>query len=207
MQIEYVYVDANTPTPDKYYNGFIRVYKEAFSLHPYYEVYTDSEVLNDVWVPHLNNGLIVLACDGELVVGLGCAKPLLKSPSDVQEFLRMRQLSKDSPIEFRNIEFSDAWYISELGVLLAYQNRGIGTQIMVKCLARILEHQFHYFVTRTAAKGSNSINIFRKLGAIELPEHQDVSDSKQIKDYKSQSTARIYFYGCCEEALRKIIKI
>jgi len=198
VQIEYFFVDSKTP--DHYRNGFIEVYKEAFSLHPYHEDYTNSEVPNEVWMSHLNDGIILLACDGKSVVGLGCATPLLKSPPEIQEYLRGKQTSKDLPIEF-----SDAWYISELGVRLVYQKRRIGTQIIKGLLAHILEHQCHYFVTRTAAEASNSIRIFKKVGGIELPEPQDVSSSDQVQVNKSQSTARVYLYGRCEQKVQKSI--
>ena len=200
LEIEYIYADANIP--DQYRNGFIEVYKEAFGGHPYYEVYTDLEVLEGVWLPHLAFGIIVLACEGESVVGFGCAMPLLKSPSEVQEFLRTKQRSGDFPIEF-----SDAWYISELGVRITHRRQGIGTQIIGQLLARILEYQCHYYCLRTAAKDSNSIRIFKRIGAIEIPGFQDVSDSEQVKVHKSQSTARVYLYGNCEEGLRKISEI
>lgn len=202
MKIEYIYVDANTPTPDKYLNGFVEVYKEAFGGHPYYEVYTDSDVLNGVWIPHLADGIIVLACEGESVIGFICAMPLLKSPSEIQEFLRAKQLNGDFPVEF-----NDTWYISEIGVRTTHRRRGIGTQLIGLYLTRILEFQCHHYIMRTPVKDSNSIRIFKRIGSIELPEPQDVSNSKQVKIYKSQSTARVYLYRHCEEALEEIKKI
>jgi len=200
LKIKYIFVDTNTP--DQYRNGFIEVYKEAFGGHPYYEVYTDSEVLEGVWTPHLTDGIIVLALEGETVVGFACAKPLLKSPDEVKEFLRMKQFRGDFPVEF-----SDAWYMSELGVRTTHRGQGIGSQLIGQRLTRILKFRCHHYVMRTATKDSNSIRIYKKIGAIEVPEHQDVSDSKQVQVQKSQSTARVYLYGRCKEALREIKEI
>lgn len=200
MEIEYVYVDAHTA--DKYCKGFIEIYKEAFGGHPYYEVYTDSDVLKGVWLPHLADGIIVLACENNSVIGFACAKPLLKSEKEIQEFLRTEQLSGDFPVEF-----SDTWYFSELGVRASHRRRGIGTQLTGKLLARVLQFQCHHYVVRTAAKASNSIRILKKIGSIELSGLHDVSESEQVQVHRSQSTARVYLYGRCEEALRKIREI
>lgn len=197
MKIDYI--NANPDTPDHHRKGFIEAYKEAFGGPPYYEKYTDNDVIDTIWNPHLLKGIIILACEDNAVVGFGCAKPLLNSPSDVQEFLQEKRLSGDFPIEF-----SDVWYMSEVGVRNTHRRQGIGLQLIGKRLARILELQGRYYVMRTAANNSNSIGLYKKIGAIEISGAQDVSGSEQVQVQKSQSTARLYFYSNCEAALKKI---
>lgn len=197
MEIEYIH--AGPDISDHYRKGFIEVYKEAFGGPPYYEVYTDDEVLNTIWEPHLSEGIIVLACESNSVVGFGCAKPLLKSPNDVQDFLRKKKLDGDFPIEL-----SDAWYMSEVGVRNTHRRQGIGLQLIGKRLVRILELRGHYYVMRTAAENSNSINLYKKIGASEVTGLQDIFESEQVQIQKSQSTTRLYLYGSCEESLKKI---
>lgn len=72
---------------EKYLKGFIETYREAFGGPPYFEVYKDEDVLNEVWVPHLKDGLILVACEDDSVVGLICAIPLLKSPHENKNYL------------------------------------------------------------------------------------------------------------------------
>jgi N-acetylglutamate synthase-like GNAT family acetyltransferase len=116
--------------------------------------------------------------------------------------LRIKQKEGTFPVKF-----NDTWYISELGVRIAYRRRGIGTQLIGHCLTRILESQCHYFVLRTAVNNFDSLRIFKKIGAVELPGVQNVTSSKQVKVHKSQSTERIYLYGCCQEGVKNIAKI
>ncbi len=195
MRIDYVYVEEEL----RYCKGFIEVYKEAFGGHPYYEVYTNREVFENIWKPHLDKGIIVLACDNGCVVGFGCAKPLFKSDKEIQSFLEKSKLNLGL-----SIELSKTWYISELGVHKMYRRQGIGLQLVGQCIAHISDSSCSYYVMRTAAKDSNSIGLFKNIGAIEVSGTQDVSESDQIQINKSKSTKRVYLYGRCEEALRRI---
>lgn len=197
MEIEYFH--AIYDLSDKYRKGFVKVYKEAFGGPPYYEVYQDREVIDKVWNLHLQDGKVILAKDGEKIVGFVCALPLLKSPLEIQLFLREKQKEGKFPVNFE-----DCWYISELGVLLSYRRKGIGTLLVGECLGYIRKKGAHFYVMRTAALNSNSLMLFKKIGALQIPGAQDVSNSEQVKIYGSQSLARIYLYGSCAEALERI---
>lgn len=191
--IRYVPVDEQTLKTDR--DGFIAAYKEAFGGPPYFEKYTSEEVLDEVWYPHLQDGMTILALDGTKVVGFGCALPLDKSPTDVQEFL------KTLDTEVFPADFNHTWYMSELGVLESYRGRGIGYSLVKQRMLSINHRGDTHYVFRTAASGSNSIHLYRKVGAIELPVLQDVSVSDQVVINGSQSAARVYLYGDCESAL------
>lgn len=193
------YTPVGDETQESHRAGFIRAYQEAFGGDPYFETYSPEEVLEDVWYPHLKDGIIVLALDGEDVVGFGCAVPVLRSPLDVREFL-MRHQGQGS----FSADLSRAWYMSELGVLASYRRRGIGYSLVRHRLAEIGHRGDTHYVFRTAADGSNSIHLYRKIGAIELADLQDVSVSDQVQVNGSQSTERIYLHGGCESALREL---
>lgn len=195
--IRYVPVDEHTSNTDR--NGFIIAYQEAFAGPPYFESYTDQEVLDEVWYPHLRDGITVLALDGSKVVGFGCAVPLTRAPTEIQVFLAAHH--NDSTL---SVDLGRAWYMSELGVLVSYRNRGIGYALVRHRLHTISRRGDTHYVFRTAAEGSNSIHLYRKIGAIELPDTQDVSASDQVKVNSSRSMDRVYLYGDCASALREL---
>jgi hypothetical protein len=82
----------NGGTSDYLRAGFVAAYKEAFGGHPYYESYSDDEVLRDVWRPHRLDGIIVLAlANYSEVVGFGCAKPVRSSSHEIRDFLNLSE--------------------------------------------------------------------------------------------------------------------
>lgn len=179
--------------------GFVRAYQEAFGGPPYFESYSEQDVLDEVWFPHLQDGIIILALDDELVIGFGCALPLTKAPADVATFLAERTEETELPTDL-----SKVWYMSELGVLESYRRRGIGYSLVRHRLLTINHRGGTHYAFRTAAVGSNSIHLYRKVGARELTELQDVSTSEQVVVNGSHSTARVYLHGDCESALRAL---
>lgn len=189
-------------TQESHRAGFIRAYQEAFGGAPYFETHSPEEVLEDVWLPHLKDGIIVLAFDGEDVVGFGCAVPVLKSPPEVREFLTQNQRQKSFPIDL-----SCAWYMSELGVLTSHRRHSIGYSLVRHRLTEIHHRGDTHYILRTAAHGSNSIHLYHKIGAIELPNLQDVSVSDQVQVHGSQSTERTYLYGGCNLALTELARL
>lgn len=158
--IRYVPVNDATPKIDR--DGFIRAYQEAFGGPPYFETYSTEEVMEEVWLPHVKDGIIVLALDDECVVGFGCAMPVLKLPPKVKEFLMLHQGEGSFPVDLDR-----AWYMSELGVVTSHRQRGIGYSLVKHRLLTIDHRGDTHYVFRTAAEGSNSIHLYRKIGAIE----------------------------------------
>jgi ribosomal protein S18 acetylase RimI-like enzyme len=195
-RITYLRADATTPAPFR--AGFVAAYQEAFGGAPYFEHYTEQEVLDDVWWPHLNHGLVILAIREGRVVGFGCAMPLDSAPDDIQEFLGCRT-SGEFPAEA-----SRTWYMSEIGVMEPYRRHGIGYGLVRERLSIIEQLGGTHYVLRTAAEGSNSAHMYRRIGAIQLMTPQDISESGQVQVSRSQSTKRIFLFGSCAEALRAL---
>lgn len=196
------YVPVNNAASNIDRDGFICAYQEAFGGPPYFETYSTKEVMEKVWLPHVKDGTVVLALDNERVVGFGCAMPVLKSPLEVKEFLILHQGGDSFPVDLDR-----AWYMSELGVVTSHRQRGIGYALVKHRLLTIDHRGDTHYVFRTAAEGSNSIHLYRKIGAIELADLQDMSVSDQVQVNGSQSTKRIYLYGDCESALRELLVV
>lgn len=176
--------------------GFIRAYKQAFGGPPYYEHYTDEQVLAHVWYPHVEEGIIILALDNEQVVGFGCAQPVMKAPDEIRLFL--------GESEHFSAEPEKTWYMSELGVVESHRNRGIGYQLVRHRMISISHRAGTHYAFRTAAEGSNSIHLYRRIGAQEIPELQDVADTEQVLVNESNSTQRVYLHGDIASALANI---
>ena len=193
-----VYVHVKTDSQE-YRDGFVALYKQAFGGPPYNEFYTDEQVERDVWLPHLQNGVIALAVSAEEIIGFGCGLPLKYAPEDIRSHL---VIVKDSGVSVP--DFSDIWYFSELGVLNNHRRKGIGTQLVGQVLAKILLRGNYHYVMRTAAEGSNSRHIFESIGSGLIHGLQDVSKSDQVMVNRSQSTERVYLYGHCAHGLAKI---
>lgn len=196
MQISFLQVTDEIANHHR--DDFIRTYRTVFGYAPYGETYTDAEIL-DIWHPHLKDGIIVLAHDRGSVIGLGCSIPVLHTSTEVQGFLELRRGTNGFSDDLRKV-----WYMSEVGVLEPYQRKGIGTQLIRERLLRIVAKGDSHYTMRTAAEGSNSIGLYHALGAVDLPGLQDVSSSAQVTVNKSQSTARVYLHGRCEEALSRL---
>lgn len=195
--IMYIRADAATPVPLR--AGFVATYQEAFGGAPYFEHYTAQEVLDDIWWPHVSQGLVILALHQGRVVGFGCAMPLDSAPDDIQEFLQAHLASG----EFQ-AESGRTWYMSEMGVLEPYRRHGIGYALVRERLAIVQQVGGTHYVLRTAAEGSNSAHMYRRIGATVLTTPQDVSESDQVQINRSQSTKRIFLLGTCAEALRAL---
>jgi ribosomal protein S18 acetylase RimI-like enzyme len=150
-------------------------------------------------------GSIILAHDDESesnsVVGFGCAIPLPKAPQDVQDFLHQRQLDGSLPKDFAPAK---TWYMSELGVLTSYRERGLAYQLVRHRLISINHAGGTHYVMRTAATKSLSRHLYERLGAQPVTVEQDVSSSEQVTKNGSKSTKRVYLYGKTSDALRWI---
>ena len=124
-------------------------------------------IREEIWDPHLERGIIVLAKDDDSVVGFCCALPVDDAPDDVREFLQgSQEILADS---------DQMWYISELGVALSHRGRKIAYAVTERCLSEANRLGGAYYVMRTAAKGSNSRHMFLRMGSTEISEVQDVS--------------------------------
>ena len=178
-------------------DGFIKVYREAFAGHPYYEEYTVDQA-RAVWDEHFQHGRIILAKHGGKVIGLGCSVALSKAPQDVQDFLADMKVKGYLPDDFTP---DAAWYMSELAVSEEYRNQGIAYELVRHRLIDVSHGRSAYYVMRTDSMESNSMHLYLRVGAETIPELQDVSDGDQVKENGSKSTVRIYLFGKSVEAL------
>jgi ribosomal protein S18 acetylase RimI-like enzyme len=184
--------------------GFIDAYKEAFSGLPYNEHYTDQQVIDDAWLPNLNNGMVMVVTDEEQlsrIIGFGCAVPFDKAPDDVKEFLECLHRAGRLPNDFG---YQHAWYMSELGVLKEYRGHGAAWELVKRRMWSIDYRGGTQFFMRTAAVNSPSKPMYLKMGAHELPDLQDVSNTSQVLDNGSQANNRVYLWGNTREVASNI---
>lgn len=190
----------NGGTSEYLRSGFVAAYKEAFGGPPYFESYSDEEVLQEVWLPHRSDGIIVLAlANYSDVVGFGCSKPVRSSSQEIRDFLESSEQQGLLPFPSVN-----AWYMSELGVLDSYRGRKIGYALTAQRLSAISQLGDTHYVMRTAAEGSNSLHLYERIGSAVIPGRQNIADSNQVQVNHSQSLERVYCYGECLHALSRI---
>lgn len=196
-KIEYIHVTKDVS--EHLCVGFIEVYKEAFGGHPYFETYTDEQVINNTWLPHIATGIVILALNGEQVVGLGCAQPFSEVSPDDKVFLEARQ--EDGSLCG---SVARLWKMTEMAVLTNYRRHGVGYQLVRERLKQIVMLGGDRYFFGTASEGSNSAPLYRTIGAVQLPGEVDVSDKDQVLINQSQSHGRIFFHGSCVEAINMI---
>lgn len=182
-------VEVDEDSDPHHLTGFIEVYKAAYAQPPYYETYTDDVVAHDVWEPHLRDGCIVLALDGDQVVGLGCAMPMDKWTHDpeFQDFVRLNLRQwPDAP--------ANICFMSEVAVLPSHWRRGIGENLIRGRFAWAKRKGMPYYVMRTASDGSNSIGIYLRLGG-KVMDVVVQNVATHAAAVGSKSTERIYICG------------
>lgn len=172
---------------DKYLQGFIDVYKEAFGGAPYFESYTDEQVIQDVVNPHLDQGVIFLALSGDEVVSLSAAIPSFYEKK-MYNFLNKPEFKESIYFDLDNI-----LYMSELATKLFYRGLGFGKKLILSRLDFARENGYDGVIMRTAKEGSNSKNLYLSLGGKILDGIvQNVSDNPD--EVESASHQRIYIY-------------
>ena len=156
--------------------GFIYVYQRAFNEAPYFEPYegegnTAENVTAHVWTPHLRDGCIVLALEGNLVVGLGCCMRVDQWLHDdaFQTFIH------DNIPHMPDVP-EKTCFMSEVAVRSSHRRKGIGSQLILDRINWGRRLGFTNYLMRTADEGSNSKAMYKKLGARVIPDLvQDVT--------------------------------
>lgn len=187
--------------------GFVSAYKEAFGGAPYFETYSDDEVIREVWQPHMDHGVIMIVTDeeeGGKLVGFGCAMPFTYAPDDVREFLAKLDAEGKLPREF---DHRTSWYMSELGVLNDYRGLGAAWELVKQRMRSVDRRGADQFFMRTAAQGSLSKPMYIKMGAKELADLQDVSKTDQVLENHSQADQRVYLWGDVRSVAHNIDEI
>jgi GNAT superfamily N-acetyltransferase len=187
------YLEAGIDCPAYMVEQFVPAYQSAFGGPPYFETYSEQEVLDDIWHEHLARGVIILALVDGSVAGFGCALPLTASPEDVN--VHLAPFIADGTLP----KAETVWYMSELGVLPRYRYHGIGYRLVQERLRAVRHYGGSHFVMRTAAEGSNSLHLYQRAGAQLLPGAQVVGEPNG-----SKSTSRIYLHGPCTDAIETI---
>jgi ribosomal protein S18 acetylase RimI-like enzyme len=188
MKKEIRFYQADKDTSPELKRGFIKVYQEAFSGPPYFEEYTERYVAAKVWEPHLSGGGIILALAGDQVIGLGCCIPLMNLKADDPNIEVKAFLQSKETLPF---DLEKTGYMSEIAVLEKYRRQGIGKRLAEERFSWLQARHLDYYVLRTAADCSNSLNLYRSLGAEQANFIQDVSRAEVV----SASRQRIFLYG------------
>jgi len=177
--IGYVQAHYGSPETEK---DFVKAFREVFAGPPYFERHTKAYVRNQVWLPHLERGLIVLAYHENGIAGFGCTIPLTDYlAKEIQEFLQVLRL---------DISPEHTWYMSELGVRPMYRGKGIAARLVLNRLLRIRALGGTHYCLITASDNSHSEHLYRKIGAVEAG--------------VDKGTESRYFVGSCEEAIVKL---
>lgn len=166
---------------DLAFNGFATVYREAFGGPPYFETYTDEGIRKDVWEPHLSECVIV--AEAPKVIGLACCHAIL-APTEpsIRDFL----LTQALPFDPR-----EGIYMSELAVLSEERRNGVGQALIQARFAWAKEQGFRFYLLRTAASGSNSERMYRRMGAKQTNFTQNMGRG----GIATASTERIFLWG------------
>lgn len=176
-----------TDIQSNYKAEFICLYKAVFGGAPYFEVFEDEYVANQIWKFHIENGLLLLATHNCAVVGFSAAVPLIIEPK-VYEFLKNKSLS---------IDIDGMYYVSELGVSDEFRKSDmrIGVNLSRKLIRAMNQLGIKNYILRTASEGSNSKNLFLNAVGARLLEGviQDVDVNPDEVD--SSSKGRIFLYG------------
>lgn len=167
--------------------GFIEVYRAAFSEPPYLEDFPAEWIRREVWEPNIRNLLLVAECGGR-VIGLGCAQAPGARGLNSSAIGFLRQIP-DLPFDPEK-----TIYISELAVAAEARNGGIGSALTRATLEWGRAGGFENFVLRTAAQGSNSIRLYRRFGAQELRSIQQV-DKAEGGEIATAAKERLYLWG------------
>ncbi len=166
---------------DPAFAGFATVYKEAFGGPPYFETYTDEDICSHVWEPHISECVIV--AEAPEVVGLSCCHAILApTEPNIRDFLLTQELPFDP---------HEGIYMSELAVRSEERRNGLGLALVQARFVWAKKRGFRFYLMRTAASGSNSARLYRRLGAKQTSFMQNVSGN----DIVTASTERIFLWG------------
>lgn len=166
---------------DSAFSGFAAVYKEAFGGPPYFETYTDEQIREDVWIPHIPECLIV--AERTEVIGLACCHAIV-APTEpsIHAFL----LTQNLPFDPR-----EGIYMSELAVRTEERQQGLGEALIHARFRWARKRGFRFYLLRTAASGSNSQRLYERLGARPTSFTQNVAQG----GIATASTERIFLWG------------
>lgn len=172
----------------EYLSAGVECYKDVFAGPPYFENYTGQEktFIEPMFSEFASDGILVFATasiepgKSEMV---GFAASIGAERSEVADFLSENTHLLDAPI-------GNFLYMAEVAVRHEYRKQGLGSLFVHSRIeeARTLHvGKFTHVLMRTAAEGSNSAGIYRKMGAKEIPEL-----IQEKNDFGTKSNKRIF---------------
>jgi len=172
----------------EYLSAGVECYKDVFAGPPYFENYDGQEkdVIEPMFDDFASNGILVFATaiiEPQKSEMVGFAASISADRSEVADFLRQHAHRLDAPI-------GNFLYMAEVAVRHEYRKQGLGSLFVH---SRIEEARtahvgkFTHILMRTAAEGSNSAGIYRRMGAKEIPEL-----IQEKNDFESKSNKRIF---------------
>lgn len=129
--------------------GLREAYRDAFGRPPYNERFTDKEI-DDMFTDYFRSGRVFVAIAEGKVIAFATTQPLKSAEKAVQNIL----------IDVVGVN-PKSWYIPDLGVRLAYENRGIGRNLMQKALDSTPADTI---TLRTTVSNVASQRLYEKLG-------------------------------------------
>jgi len=134
--------------------NLVELYKRLFSKEPYFEQFSDEEVVG-YFNDYVRNGLLFLAQDGKKTVGFGAAVPLSKE-------IALADLGKQF-----GIDPESTWYMADLGVDdEKFQRVGMAKQLVEARLNAMPKGTTA--LMRTSVDNIASLSLYHGLGFTEI---------------------------------------
>lgn len=161
-------------------------YRDAFGRPPYNEQFTDSEIDN-MFRDYLHSGHVFVAMAEGKVIAFSATQPLSSEPEVGAILTAQAGINPES------------WYIPDLGVKAAYENRGVGKTLMQRALDAVPGDKA--ITLRTSVDNVASQRLYTKLGFKVVPglyqnktqtrtDGQEATDQRlfMVLDRNAQST-------------------
>jgi ribosomal protein S18 acetylase RimI-like enzyme/diaminopimelate epimerase len=136
-------------------HGLRDAYRDAFGRPPYNEVFPDKQI-DAMFKDYLDSGSIFVALAEGQIIAFSATQPLSSEPEVGQILTAQAGIDPAS------------WYIPDLGVRAAYENRGIGRTLMKRALDVIPGDK--PVTLRTAVNNVASQRLYTKLGFTIVPD-------------------------------------
>lgn len=145
-------------------NGLVRLYKQVFSDAPYFEEFTDKEVI-EYYDDYFRNGLVSIARDEQQIIGFA-ATVALSAEQEIGELSKKFGINPDTTS-----------YFAELATTKELRRRGIGERMCQGQLKKMPRGST--ILVRTAADNFIAQSLYKKLGFQEvIGMKQDVSQTR-----------------------------
>ncbi len=172
----------------RHLDSAVACYKEVFAGPPYNENYEGQEkdILEPLFMRYAENGILVFVLAGNSIDTasmVGFAASIGAENSEVTDFLKKNGNKLHAPLDH-------FLYMAEVGVVNGFRKQGLGKTLVECRINEALERhpgRFKHVLMRTAEEGSNSANIYRKLGAKEIPDLIE-----KMEEFETQSKRRIF---------------